>query len=104
MLQDSKIITITQGGILWRDDADIVQWLDFRESRAAWIRSRENILAMDRRYVGYRNIELGQACWVRFFADPQPTFYFPDKYSCRISLLVPIGRFGWFTTTLGLSK
>lgn len=51
-LSEANIITITQGGILYRDEQDVVQWLDFARCNRNWMRCRQNLSLDDFRCVG----------------------------------------------------
>ena len=86
-----NIITITQGGILYRDNNNKVCWLDFGDC----LRNQP----VERRvykYVGEVNPISDSNIQVNFFALSPLAFEFEGFDDYMDTLLRPISEFGWF--------
>ena len=101
-LNARHLITVTPGGILYRDRADVVRWIDFKACNLSWLRTRATLSPEDERIVGWRNT--GDVAWldVEFFTEPHTRFVF-RSYADRDSLLLnPMWTHGgWLTRDLG---
>ena len=87
-----NIITITQGGILYRDNDNKVCWLDFSDC----LRTQP----VERRvykYVGDRNLDYITDAKVKFYSSPPITFEFESYEDRAHKLLKPLANYGWFT-------
>ncbi len=56
-LTREDIITITQGGLLYRDEAGAVCWIDFARCNRNWTNHRRNLNEWDFRCVGSRRAD-----------------------------------------------
>ncbi len=93
-----NIITITRGGLLYRDAAGITQWIDFRACRDQHLATLSSPSRLDRRYVGCRNTEQSATVYVRFFSTPPVIFAFKNAARRNLDLIQPLSRMGWYTT------
>jgi len=98
MLTATNIITITMGGLLYRDPQGITRWVDFYACREWWLQRQAIPAAIDRRYVGTRTENTPQLR-VQFFTYPPVIFTFADAHHRNRVLLTPMGELGWFTRT-----
>lgn len=53
LYSDEHILSVTPGGILYRDEQGTVQWLDFARCNRNWLASRRNLTLYDFRCVGW---------------------------------------------------
>lgn len=89
------IITVTQGGVLYRDRHGIVRWIDFVRCNKNWLASRPHVTPADQRCVGQRNT--GDVLDVVFATTPPVRFVFISYAQRDATLLNPMRRFGWCT-------
>lgn len=104
MARFHSIITVTQGGILYRDIAEVVRWLDFRECQENYkneqqlSETRSNEL--DLRYIGRCSCYLAPLPYIEFFTKPILRLEFEDHEEL-LDLLEEIQLCGgWFTINL----
>ena len=96
-LSGDAILTVTRGGVLYRDDQKRVSWLDLPACREAWLATRSTVTPLDRRMVGCRSRERTTPVFVRFYG-PQPiTFTFTNESRRQRGLIEPLSRLGWYT-------
>lgn len=98
-LASRQIITVTAGGILYRNSEQVVSWIDFRRCHVNWLASRQDTTtAADKRCVGIH--DTAQAVWldVEFYTEPRIRFEF-RSYALRDTLLFhPMQSLGdWYT-------
>lgn len=100
-----QIITITQGGILYRDDEGTIGWVDFKLCNETWA---DSYLGddEDRFCVGWRNTGKDKMLDVEFFTLPDFTRFVFTSFTERDMLLLnPIKRKGgWYTKDLSLDS
>jgi hypothetical protein len=96
-LSGDAILTVTRGGVLYRDDQKRVCWLDLRPCRDAWLATRSTIKALDRRMVGCRNPDGTTPIFVRFYGPESITFTFTSTSRRHRGLIEPLSRVGWYT-------
>lgn len=97
----NDILTITQGGILYRDQDQIVRWIDFAECNRNWLASRRDTVDSDEKCVGWRNTGDGSVLDVEFFTEPRTRFEFISYRQRDRCLLNPMReRGGWHTWDL----
>lgn len=94
-----QIITVTAGGVLYRDSEQVVRWLDFKQCNANWLTTLATLPQPgDERCVGVHDTE--QAIWldVEFYTEPRIRFEF-RSYAQRDDLLFhPMQTLGgWIT-------
>lgn len=84
MARIHSIVTVTQGGILYRDIAEVLRWIDFRLCNeiycldyAANIRVRRG--QFDICCVGRHSFHLAPLPYVEFFTDPLTRLEFDDN-------------------------
>ncbi len=86
-----NIITITQGGILYRDNERKVCWLDFGECLL-----NQPVERRVHRYVGEVNPINGNYIKVGFYVMPPLAFGFESFDDYLDKLLKPLLHFEWF--------
>jgi hypothetical protein len=96
-LSEDAILTVTRGGVLYRDDQKRVCWLDLRLCREAWLATRSTVTALDRRMVGCRSREKTAPIFVRFYGPDPITFTFTSDSRRHRGLIEPLSRVGWYT-------
>ena len=96
-LSGDAILTVTRGGVLYRDDQKLVRWLDLGPCRDAWLATRSTITALDRRMVGCRSREHTTPIFVRFFGPNPITFTFTSDSRRQRGLIEHLSRVGWYT-------
>lgn len=96
-IDGNRIITVTQGGLLYRDYAGTIQWIDFRQCRDTWLAQCEQPTKTDYRYTGCRTPRKAEACYVRFFSSPPVIIHFHNDGRRQLDLIVPLSKAGWFT-------
>ncbi len=95
MAEGRKIITVTQGGVLYRDEKSIVQWIDFQACNANWAKGYKKPLEEEARIVGWRHYYLP---YVELATEPKIRFEFANIDQADHQLLVPMYRYGgWYT-------
>ncbi len=95
MAEGQKIITVTQGGILYRDEKSIVQWIDFKACNANWVKGYKKPLEEEARIVGWRHYYLP---YVELATEPKIRLEFANIDEADHQLLVPMYRHGgWYT-------
>lgn len=104
MARFHSIITVTQGGILYRDIAEIVRWLDFRECQENYIDEQQlsETLSnqLDSRCVGRCSCYLAPLPYIEFFTTPILRLEFED-HKQLLDLLEEIQVCGdWFAINL----
>lgn len=93
-----NIITVTRGGLLYRDILGVTQWIEFPQCRDNYLAALENPTRLDRRYVGCRNTEQSATVYVRLFSDSPVIFSFKNAARRNLDLIQPLSRVGWYTT------
>ncbi|MCU0511430.1 MAG: hypothetical protein MUE40_02555 [Anaerolineae bacterium] len=90
------ILTITQGGILYNDIAEIVRWIDFRECQEnhAFFMPGSAIADQYRRCIARCSFVNPIMPYIEFFTVPLIRLEFEDPLHLR-DLLRDIYRFGW---------
>lgn len=91
-MDEKSIITVTQGGLLYRDNAGVVQWLEWKTCHARLQTTSAPLGKFDRRYVGART-----HMYVRFFTANPVIFIFDDRAWRDVHLIFPLARFGFYT-------
>ena len=92
------IITVTAGGLLYRDEEGRVCWADFVECNRNWQLSRRQLTLFDKKCVGWRNTGDGKVLDVEMFTEPRLRFVFWSYLERDQSLLNPMqARGGWYT-------
>ena len=92
------ILTVTTGGILYRDEADQIGWIDFKVCNRNWCLSREFVTEEDAWHVGWRNTSDGRVLDVEFFSQPRIRFEFISYVQRDGELLDPMYHRGGWTT------
>jgi hypothetical protein len=100
MARISTIITVTQGGLLYRDIADIVRWIDFKQCNRQWFRQREYRpspyrKAFDARCVARRSFGTASLPYIEFFTIPVTRLEFDDPEDLWTLLKEMQRRGGW---------
>lgn len=95
------IITVTQGGVLYRDRERIVRWIDFARCHQNWQAYRADA-PTDRRYVGWRNT--GNVLDIEFFTEPRTRFVFISYVQRDTTLLKPMQWYDWYTFDVSRSN
>jgi hypothetical protein len=98
LIPGENIITVTQGGLLYRDVLGVTQWIDFIDCRDKYLATVDNATRLDRRYVGCRNTEQSATIYVRFFSETPVIFSFKNAARRNLDLIQPLSRVGWYTT------
>lgn len=98
VIPGDNILTVTRGGILYRDAQGVTQWIDFYLCRLNWLATLPNPTKLDRRYVGCRNTENSATIYVRFYTTPPIIFAFKNEARRNLDLIQPMSRCGWYTT------
>lgn len=96
-LPGDTILTVTRGGVLYRDEQQRVCWLALPPCREAWLATRSNITPLDRRMVACRSADHTTPVFVRFYGPEPITFTFTSESRRHRSLIEPLSRVGWFT-------
>ena len=83
MARFHSIIAVTQGGILYKDIAEITRWIDFRECNRNWYRQPEQQPSpfthqFDRQCVARRSFYNAPLTYVEFFTEPILRLEFDD--------------------------
>ncbi len=95
-LNGKQIISVTPGGVLYRDELEVVHWVDFKECSRNWLKTRPNPTEGDRRRVGLRDTN-GKSIDVEFFTEPRIRFVFADQAERAELLIAPMRKYGWYT-------
>jgi hypothetical protein len=96
-LSGDCILTVTRGGVLYRDDQQRVCWLALPPCRDAWLTTRPSITALDRRMVGARSRDRAMPVFVRLFGQEAITFTFASESRRQRQLIAPLSQVGWYT-------
>jgi hypothetical protein len=105
MARIHSIITITQGGLLYRDIAEIPRWIDFRlcnelycidYAHAVRIRHDER----DTRCVGRHSFDLAPLPYIEFFTEPLTRIEFEEHQQLLDLLHQMQQRGGWFAVSI----
>lgn len=83
MARFHSIVTVTQGGILYKDIAEITRWIDFRQCNSNWYRQVEQRPSpythqFDKCCVARRSIKNAPLAYIEFFTDPIVRLEFDD--------------------------
>ncbi|MGB7338668.1 MAG: hypothetical protein WBC91_07245 [Phototrophicaceae bacterium] len=75
MARFDSIITVTQGGVLYKDIAEIIRWIDFKQCNRNWYRQPEQRPSpythqYDRCCVARRSFTNASLPYIEFFTDP----------------------------------
>lgn len=75
MARIHSIITVTNGGILYKDIAEVIRWIDFQECNDNWYRQPEQKPSpfthrFDNCCVARRSFYLSSLAYIEFFTDP----------------------------------
>ncbi len=95
MARIQKILTVTQGGILYTDIAEVVRWIDFQECRvnhAAWMPQSQN--GTYHRCIAECSFDDPIMAYIEFFTEPVIRLEFENPQHLR-TLLREIYRYGW---------
>lgn len=94
-LTSKNIISVTPGGVLYRDERGVNKWIDFKECQRNWVKTRANPSEGDQRRVGLR--DTNATVDVEFFSEPRVRFVFESQAERADLLIAPMRRFGWYT-------
>jgi hypothetical protein len=101
MARIKGIVTVTQGGILYKDIAEIVRWLDFAlcyEQYTLYYNGTES--STERFCVGRSSFNRAPLPYVEFFTDPITRLEFDNPEDLR-DLLKQLHAFNfWYTKDL----
>ncbi len=102
-LHAAHLITVTAGGLLFRDAEGGICWIDFSACRDRWLPNRPDPLDWEQRCVGWRSTGRTSLPDVEFLSYPRVRFEFVGFAQRNALLLEPMRRFGWHTwqDTLG---
>lgn len=97
------VISVTAGGVLYRDEDGCIGWIDFSICRDHWLVNRPHALDWEQRCVGWRSTGRTPLPDVEFVSYPRVRFEFVGFAQRNALLLEPMRRFGWHTwqDTLG---
>lgn len=95
-LTRKDIITITQGGLLYRDEAGTVCWIDFARCNRNWTSQRRNLGEWDFRCVGSRRVE---PLSVEFHTQPPVRFAVEEVDEIDREFSEPLQKCGRWTLT-----
>jgi len=75
MARFHSIVTVTQGGILYKDIAEITRWIDFKQCNKNWYRQPEQRPSpfthdFDKCCVARRSFNHAPLAYIEFFTDP----------------------------------
>lgn len=75
MARFHSIVTVTQGGILYKDIAEITRWIDFKQCNLNWYRQTEQRPSpftheFDKSCVARRSFDNAPLVYIEFFTDP----------------------------------
>ena len=104
MARFHSIITVTQGGILYRDIAEIVRWVDFRECLQNYCVnnhiSLEQFNEENIRCVGRSSFYSAPLAYIEFFTEPILRLEFDDPEELWNVLKEMQLCGGWFALNL----
>lgn len=95
MARIQKILTVTQGGLLYTDIAEVVRWIDFQQCRinhAVWMPHANN--ETYDRCIAQCSFTDPVMPYIEFFSTPVIRLEFENPQHLR-SLLRDIYRHGW---------
>lgn len=97
-----NIITVSEGGLLYRDKNENVRLIDFRTCNANWIKTHgEGTLSVfDVLCVGWRNTGDRKYLDVELFTEPRTRFVFRSYIERDTLLIRPMVRARWHTLDL----
>lgn len=104
MARFHSIITVTQGGILYRDIAELVRWVDFRQCLQNYCHANqitvEQFNEENIRCVGRMSLYLAPLAYIEFFTEPILRLEFDDR-ELLLNLLDEMWLCGgWFAINL----
>lgn len=96
MARINRILTVTKGGVLYLDIAEIVAWIDFRECQENHAFFMPNVAdeAIYRRCIARCSLRNPIMPYIEFFTVPLTRLEFEDPHDLR-DLLRQIYCFGW---------
>jgi hypothetical protein len=108
MARIHSIITVTLGGILYRDIAEIPRWIDFRLCNELYCteymsKLRLRIGQHDTRCVGRHSFHLAPLAYIEFFTDPITRLEFEDHQQLWDVLKQMNLHGGWFAISVDAS-
>jgi hypothetical protein len=96
-----NIISISEGGLLYRDLDGFIRLIDLRQCNAHWIASRGAYLTLfDLFCVGWRNTGDRRILDVELFTEPKTRFVFRSYAQRDTVMLRPLVRSRWHTFDL----
>jgi hypothetical protein len=103
MARIDSIVTVTRGGILYKDIAEIVRWIDFAFCYEQYtLRFNGTEATTEHFCIGRSSFYLAPLPYVEFFTDPITRLEF-NKAEDLTDLLRQIYAFGfWYTENLDL--
>ncbi|MEL6309138.1 MAG: hypothetical protein AAFR81_05055 [Chloroflexota bacterium] len=83
MARFHSIITVTEGGLLYKDIAEVTRWVDFRSCNQNWYYQYEKNIApqalrLDACCVARRSFRHASLPYIEFFTDPILRLEFDD--------------------------
>ncbi|GAB5490313.1 MAG: hypothetical protein Phog2KO_05280 [Phototrophicaceae bacterium] len=83
MARIHSIITVTEGGILYKDIAEVTRWVDFKLCNRNWYRQAEQRPSpythnFDKCCVARRSFENAPLAYIEFFTEPISRLEFDD--------------------------
>lgn len=83
MARFHSIVTVTQGGILYKDIAEITRWIDFKQCNHNWYRQSEQRPSpythnFDKCCVARRSFQNVALVYIEFFIEPTLRLEFDD--------------------------
>lgn len=103
MARIQSIITVTQGGVLYRDIADIVQWIDFKlcNENSGQGAVSASLSAQQRNHcVGQSSFDRASLAYIEFFTEPITRLEFENKEDLWDLLKQMRLRGGWFAINI----
>lgn len=102
MARIHSIITVTIGGILYRDIAEITRWIDFRYCAENSVRYLAPDDVMGGRCVGRRSEAYAQLPYIEFFTTPitRIEFEYVEDFTELVQQMRLCG--GWFAIDLDI--
>lgn len=101
MARIDDIVTVTIGGLLYKDIAEIPRWIDFKSCHRNWClqagyQPSSQSLVFDVRCVARFSLHQAQLPYIEFFTDPVIRLEFEDANTLR-ALLAQLQNFGQWT-------
>jgi hypothetical protein len=105
MARIHSIVTVTLGGILYRDIAEITRWIDFRLCNESYCMNymptlRVRMGQRDSRCVGRHSFHLAPLAYIEFFTDPITRLEFEDHEQLWDLLKLMNRHGGWFAVSM----